>query len=220
MIRAALLAAALGLLAAGPAAAHHVGTYVPRDNAVSADFKAITFAVRARKFDVARRLFEQGELRTQMRARAAGLPAGLEAGTAAALSAGDAGQVERHLLILLAALARDLARDADRWLADSREDRAARLAAGRRFLGAIWRYYNLIDFAVSMRDSKTSVGIRLAFDEAESSVKDGPAPAAVGGAGPVPVPAADPDRLRGPLGRIARLLDDLIAALAPSRRNS
>ena len=47
-------------LAGGPAAAHHVGVYVPRDNEVSANFKQIKFALQARKFDVALRLFDNG----------------------------------------------------------------------------------------------------------------------------------------------------------------
>src|SRR2546425_7226480 len=33
---------------------------------------------------------------------------------------------------------------------------------GARFLEAIWRYYNLVDFAVAQRDDTTSVAIRLA----------------------------------------------------------
>ena len=44
-------------VAGGPAAAHHVGVYVPRDNEVSANFKQIKFALQARKLDVALRLF-------------------------------------------------------------------------------------------------------------------------------------------------------------------
>ncbi len=69
-------AALLVALAAGPAAAHHVGAYVPRDNEVSANFKQIKFAIQARKLDVALRLFESGALRAEMRAQAARLPAG------------------------------------------------------------------------------------------------------------------------------------------------
>ena len=36
-----------------PAAAHHVGSYVPRDNAVTTNFKQIKFSVQAKRFDVA-----------------------------------------------------------------------------------------------------------------------------------------------------------------------
>ena len=225
ILGAALLGAVLGALAAGPAVAHHVGVYVPRDNPVSANFKEIKFAIQARKLDVALQLFERGGLRAEMRARAATLPPGLEAATAAALGAGDAREAERHLMIFFSALARDLAREAERQLADPRTPAGSRLGAGQRFLDAIWRYYNLIDFAVSMRDSKTSVAIRLAFDEAESSARGPAAPAAVApGAGSppaAPARAADLDRLRASLGRIAQLLSNLIdASSTPARRDS
>ncbi len=200
----------LAVVLATPVAAHHVGTYVPRDNAISANFKQIKFAVQARKFDVALRLFERGDLRTEMRARAARLPAGLEAATRAALERDDAADAEGHLMLFFSALARDLARDAERQLAEAATPRAARLAIGQRFLEAIWRYYNLIDFAVSTRDSKTSVAMRLAFDEAETYAKT---PAAPGAA-----PTVDPDKLRGAFRRMAQILSDLIAASSTSAR--
>lgn len=207
-VGAALVAAAL---LAAPAAAHHVGTYVPRDNAVSANFKQIKFAVQALKFDVALRLFEQGDLRAEMRARAATLPPGLEAGTRAALEAGDARETERHLMIFFSALARDLAREADRQLAEATASAEARAVVGQKFLEAIWRYYSLIDFAVSTRDSKRSVAMRLAFDEAETYAKT---TAALGAA----AAPADPEKLRGALQRMAQILSDLIATSSTSAR--
>src|SRR5213080_825666 len=111
--RARVVAASLG-----PAAAHHVGTYVPKDNEITTNFKQIKFSVEAGKFAVARRLFDTGPLQTDMRARAARLPAGLEAGLRAALEGGDGAEVERGLTIFFAALARDLAREATRQTAD------------------------------------------------------------------------------------------------------
>ena len=80
-----LLTAVFVVIAGGPAAAHHVGTYVPSDNAISANFKEIKFSIQAGKFDVARRLFETGAVRAEMRAQAARLPAGLEEATRATL---------------------------------------------------------------------------------------------------------------------------------------
>ena len=163
--------AALALLSApsSPASAHHVGAYVPKDNA------------------------------------------------RAALAAGDGPEVERRLMIFFAALARDLALEADRQLARPDAPAEARIATGKKFLEAIWRYYNLVDFAVATRDNKTSVAVRLAFDEAETYVKP-----AAGGAAP-----SDPAGLRPPLQRIARVLSTLIDASStpPSssttpRRNS
>jgi hypothetical protein len=194
-----------------PASAHHVGAYVPKDNAVTTNFKQVKFSVQASKFDVALRLFEAGPLRAEMRAHAATLPVGLEDGTRAALTAGDGPEVERRLMIFFAALARDLALEADHQLARPDSTAETRVDTGRKFLEAIWRYYNLVDFAVATRDNKASVAVRLAFDEAETYVKP-----ATGGAAP-----ADPAGLRKPLQRIAQVLSTLIDASSTTpRRNS
>jgi hypothetical protein len=199
-----------------PAAAHHVGAYVPRDNAVTTNFKQVKFSVQAQKFDVALKLFDAGPLRSEMRAHAAALPADLEEGTRAALAAGDGREVERRLMVFFAALSRDLALEADRQLARPGADADAQIATGRKFLEAIWRYYNLVDFAVATRDNKASVAVRLAFDEADAYVKP-----AAGGAAP-----ANPENLRKPLQRIAQVLSSLIESSAPPssstppRRNS
>ena len=96
-----------------PAAAHHVGSYVPRDNAVTTNFKQIKFSVQAKRFDVALQLFESGAVRAEMRAQTATLPSGLEDDTRAALRASDGPETERRLMIFFAALARDLAVEAD-----------------------------------------------------------------------------------------------------------
>src|SRR5207247_233507 len=105
---------------------------------------------------------------------------------------------------LFAALARHLAREAARQTADPTRSREARTAIGARFLEAIWRYYNLVDFAVARRDDKTSVAIRLAFDEATGYATS----------------TAAPDRLREPLSRIAHVLSTLIESSTPARRGS
>jgi hypothetical protein len=193
-----------------PAAAHHVGSYVPRDNAVTTSFKQIKFSVQAGRFDVALQLFETGALRAEMRAHAATLPAGLEDGTRAAIRASDGAEVERRLMIFFAALARDLAVEADRQLGEPGATPESRAATGRKFLEAIWRYYNLVDFAVAMRDSKSSVAVRLAFDEAEGYVKP-----AAGGARP-----DDPGKARQPIQRIAQVLSTLIETSSTSARRS
>ena len=205
------LATAILAVTITPAAAHHVGAYVPKDNAVTINFKQVKFSVQARKFDVALRLFEAGALRAEMRAHAATLPAGLEDETRAALATSDGPEVERRLMIFFAALARDLALEADRRLAETGGTAESRAATGRKFLEAIWRYYNLVDFAVATRDNKTSVAVRLAFDEAETYVKP-----ATGATAP-----ADPARLRPPLQRIAQVLSTLIeASSTQARRDS
>jgi hypothetical protein len=214
------LAVALLAIASGPAAAHHVGAYVPRDNEVSANFKQIKFALQVGKFAVAARLFETGAVRAKMQKHASRLPDGLETSTRSAIKAGDARGAERGLMVFFVVLARDLALEADRRLADSREPAEARIAAGRKFLEAIWRYYNLVDFAVTQYDSKAGVTIRLAFDEAEGYSKD---PA--GSTAPVPAskaarPAAvpDPAKMREPIRRIAQTLSGLIETSSTSPR--
>ena len=207
--RAVALAALAALGAVAPAAAHHTGVYTPKDNAITANFKQVKFSVQAGKFEVALRLYDEGPLRAEMRARAAALPAGLEARTRAALAARDAGEAERGFMLFFVALARDLALEADHRLADG----APAAAVAPRFLEAIWRYYNLADFAVGQRDARASVAMRLAYDDAEGLAR----PAAA---------APDPVRVRAAFGRIAQILSDLIVSTAtpstttPSRRNS
>jgi hypothetical protein len=183
----------LSVLATAPAAAHHTGVYTTKDNAITENFKQVKFSAQAGKFDVALRLYDGGPLRAEMRARAASLPEGLEARTRAALAARDAGAAERGFMIFFVALARDLARQADRRLAAG----AAPAAVGPRFLEAIWRYYNLADFAVGQRDARASVAMRLAYDDAESLAR----PASG---------APDAARLRAAFGRIAQILGQLI----------
>jgi len=181
------------LCAATAARAHHVGSYAPRDNEISANFKQIKFAIQARKMDVAVRLFDTGALRKEMQARAAHLPAGLERDTRAALERGDARAAEL-----------DLAVDADRTLAAG-GSAETRTAAATRFLEAIWRYYNLVDFTISARDPRTAVGVRLAFDEAEGYLKPSEGR-----------PPADPARLQATLQRVAQLLGHFVDASAPA----
>ena len=203
----ALSALVLLLALASPAAAHHVGAYTPRDNEITTNFKQVKFSLQARKFDVALRLFEVGALRAAMREKAGTLPTGLESGTRAALQSKDGLEVERRLMIFFAALARELALEADRQLAGGKLSREARAATGRRFLEAMWRYYNLVDFAVSSRDNKSSTALRLAFDDAEGYVKT--------------TSASEADKLREPLRRIAQLLSTLIdTSSALPRRDS
>jgi len=178
-------------LTAAPAAAHHTGVYTPKDNAITTNFKALKFSVQAGKFDVARRLFDEGPLRAEMRARTAALPKGLESRARAALAAGDAAGVERALMVFFASLARDLAVEGERQLAAG----ADAAAVGPRFLEAIWRYYNLVDFAIGQRDARASVAMRLAYDDAEGATR---------GAAP------NRGRVREALRRMAQILGGVV----------
>jgi hypothetical protein len=202
----AAAAAALAVLVLAPVArAHHVGTYTPRDNDVSANFKQIKFSLQAGKFDVARRLYLEGSLRKELRARARGLPAGLDVSIARALEARDAPAAEGGLMVFFLALIRELVAEADRHLAETTVAAETRAATGRKLLEAVWRYYNLVDFAVTQRDVKAATGIRLAFEEAEELVKP-KSPA--------------PERARAALARIERLTGAVIEASSPTRRDS
>jgi len=206
MIARRVVATALSTtLAAAPAAAHHTGVYMPKDNAITENFKQVKFSMQAGKFDVALARYDAGPLRAEMRARAAALPEGLESRTRAALVARDAAEAERGFMIFFAALARDLALEADRQLAAG----ATPATVGPRFLEAIWRYYNLADFVVGQRDARASVAMRLAYDDAEALAR----PAAG---------APDPARLRAAFGRIAEILRRLIldTTTTPVRRDS
>ncbi len=200
--------ALLALAAPRPALAHHTGTYAPRDNDISTNFKQIKFALRSGRPDVALRLFEAGAVRTEMRQRAVRLPEGLEDATRDALRTADAARAEVALMVLFAALARDLALEADRQLADDRVAPETRVAAARRFVEAIWRYYNLIDFVLTQQDHKAAVGVRLAIDEAEAYVRT-----EAKGEG-------HPERAREPLRRIAQFLSAVVDGSSPSTRRS
>ena len=200
--------AALGLLLVlaglpASAGAHHVGSYSARDNEVWTNFKQIKFSLQTRKFDVALRLFDGGALRREMQAQAARLPGGLETATRAALKGGDAKAAELDLAVFIAALARDLAVEADRRLARSSSKRS----------GATTTWWT----SQSRRgDSRTAVGIRLAFEEAEGFTKTNARAST----------PPDPAKMRAPLQRVAQLLGTFIdsAALtqssAPTRRDS
>ena len=150
---------------------------------------------------MALRLYDEGALRKELRARAGRLPRGLDDDVRAALQRGDAPEAERGLMVFVVALARDLALEADRQLAAARAD--ARAAIGRKFLEAIWRYYNLVDFLVTQRNARAATTVRLAFDEAEGYVKAAP-------------PA--PERLGEPLRRIVHALTGVIETSSQSAR--
>jgi hypothetical protein len=197
-----VLSVALAL--AAPAAAHHVGAWTPRDNEISTNFKQLKYSLQARKFDVARRLYEQGAVRNEITKRAGALPPGLDDSVRTALELGDAAEAERGLILALAVLIRDLTLEAEKQVGDPAAPRPKRVATGLKFLEAIWRYYNLIDFTVTQRDPKAATSIRLAFDDAEGYGK-----------------GADPDKMLVPLRGIARILSGVVETFAtPTRRQS
>jgi len=202
------------------AVAHHIGAYTARDNDVSVNFKQVKFSVQAGRFDVAQRLFEDGALRREMKQRSAMLPAGLEASTREALKRGDTSGVETALAVLFAALARDLAREAEAKLAQPGASAEAQTAAAGRFLEAIWRYWNLVDFVINQRDAKAAAAMRLAFEEAEGATKTTTAPVALNPcAGPKPgsgraVSRLDPAGARAAFARVREILSGIVETMA------
>src|SRR5262245_37292089 len=202
------------------AVAHHIGAYTARDNDVSVNFKQVKFSVQAGRFDVAQRLFEDGALRREMKQRSAMLPAGLEASTREALKRGDTSGVETALAVLFAALARDLAREAEAKLAQPGASAEAQTAAAGRFLEAIWRYWNLVDFVINQRDAKAAAAMRLAFEEAEGATKTTAAPVALDPcAGPQPgsgraVSRLDPAGARAAFARVREILSGIVETMA------
>jgi hypothetical protein len=202
-----MLAVLALVLVAGvpPAGAHHIGTFTPRDNPVSLNFKQIKFALQEQKFDVALSLYETGDLRRELRARAATLPAGLDAAIQAGLAARDVPAAQHGLMLFFLQLVHELALEAERQTAAGSTPAPTRAAAGRRFLEAIWRYYNLVDFELSRHDPKAATGVRLAFEEAEEAVKEGAPPGGV-------------DRIGGPLRTIARIVSGVIETSATTAR--
>jgi len=213
LIRALLSVVLIGLPVA--ATAHHLGSYTPRDNEISTNFKQLKFAIQAGRFDVAQRLFESGAVRKEMLATAPRLPPGLEGEVGASLRERQGTAAERGLVIFFAALTRDLALEAERQVRDVSVPAEVRAAAGRKFLEAIWRYYNLVDFAISQYDPKAAVAVRLAFDEAEGLAKGAATPVAANPcSGPRPATRGaevqNPERLRPPLARIAQALGAVV----------
>jgi len=86
---ASVLALAAIVGAVGPAAAHHVGVFVPRDDDITKNFKEIKFAVEARRFDLALKLFDDGVIHATMEKEEKRLPRGLEDSLRAALRGKD-----------------------------------------------------------------------------------------------------------------------------------
>jgi len=162
---ASLLALAIVTGAVGPAAAHHVGVFIPRDDDVTTNFKEIKFAVEAGRFDLALRLFDDGVVHTTMEKEEKRLPRGLEDGLRAALRGKDSPGVELRLAVFLTFMTRERLAFALERLRRTDLPPERRREQVRRVLDAAWRYYNLADFVVVSRDAKTSAALRIGFED-------------------------------------------------------
>lgn len=162
-----LLGMALG---PGPALAHHVGVFVPKDTDITLNFKQIKASAQAGRFDVALRLFDAGILHGTMEKHEKSLPPGLEDGLRASLKVNDLPGAELRLSIFLAYLTRERIRDAVARLRDSGMAPAERREQARKILNGAWRYYNLADFVISQQNAKASVALRMAFEDSQTSL--------------------------------------------------
>lgn len=163
---ASFLALAIVVGAMGPAAAHHVGVFVPKDDDVTTNFKEIKFAVEAGRFDLALRLFDDGVVHATMEKEEKRLPRGLEDGLRAALRSKDSAGVELRLAVFLTFMTRERLAFALERLRRADLTPERRREQARRVLDAAWRYYGLADFAIGSRDAKTSAALRLGFEDA------------------------------------------------------
>ncbi|MBI4589603.1 MAG: hypothetical protein HY725_12255 [Candidatus Rokubacteria bacterium] len=163
-----LWAIALAAASAGPARAHHVGVFVPKDTDITINFKQIKASAQAGRFDVAVKSFDDGILHDTMEQYEKVLPRGLEDGLRAALKSKDLPGAELRLSIFLAFLTKERVRDAVKRLKDPGLSPEERWGQARKILNAAWRYYNLADFVIMQRDAKASAVIRMGFEDAQS----------------------------------------------------
>lgn len=165
MSLAIVFAALLLLPLPGPATAHHVGVYIPRDNDISKNFKDIKFAAQNGRFDLALRFFDDGIIHATMEKREKELPRGLEDGLRGALRAGDLPGIEMRLAVFLAFMTKERLADALGRLRKGDLPSERRRDHARKFVSAAWRYYNLADFVVTAQDPKTAVALRTGFED-------------------------------------------------------
>jgi hypothetical protein len=215
---ASFVALAIVIGAVGPAAAHHVGAFVPRDDDITKNFKEIKFAGEAGRFELALKLFDDGVVHAKMEKEEKRLPRDLEDGLRAALRGKDGPGIELRLAVFLTFMTRErLAFALERLrLADLAPER--RREQVRRVLDAAWRYYNLADFAVVSRDPKTSAALRLGFEDAYTYVGGAMVDPMWAGAAGTGASRVDEPKAAAVIGRLIETSTKFIArGAAPAR---
>ena len=151
-----------------PAAAHHVGVFIPKDDDITRNLKEIRYAAEAGRPVLAVKLFDEGIVHTTVEKEEKRLPRGLEDGLRAALHRQDRPGTELRLAIVLAFLTRERLSNARARIhrPDLRPDR--RREQARKLINAAWRYYNLADFAITAQDARTGVALRIGFEDAQT----------------------------------------------------
>ncbi len=190
-----------------PAAAHHVGAFIPKDDDVTRNLKEIRFAAEAGRPVLAVKLFDEGIVHTTMEKEETRLPRGLEDGLRAALHRQDRPGTELRLAIFLAFLTRERLSDARARIhrPDLRPER--RREQARKLINAAWRYYNLADFVITAQQARTGVALRMGFEDAQTylgGMMVDPMWAAAANAKP-----AEPDE-----GKATAVIDGMVRALA------
>lgn len=161
-----VLGVLLSVSALAPVDGHHLGAFSPKDTDITLNFKQIKVAAQVGGFDVAVKLFDEGVLHDTMEKHEKSLPPGLEDGLRASLKAKDLPGAELRLTIFLAFLTKERVADAMAKLKNRDLSPELRRDHARKVLDAAWRYYNLADFVISMRNPKASVAVRMAFEDA------------------------------------------------------
>lgn len=201
---------------AGPALAHHVGAFTPKDTDITLNFKQIKASAQAGRFETALKLFDEGVLHDTMERYEKSLPPGLEDGLRASLNARDLPGVELRLSIFLAFLTRERVREAVVKVEDPGLSPERRREGARRILNAAWRYYNLADFVVSQQNPRAAVAMRMAFEDAQTYLGGmmvdpmWAAAANAGGPGRAGAPAPDETKAFAALALMERTLAEVI----------
>lgn len=203
------LGSALILVAgiSGPAVAHHVGVFIPKDDDLTRNVKEIRFAAEARRPELAVKLFDEGIVHATMEKEEKRLPRGLEDELRVALRRQDLPGTELRLAIVLAFLTRERLHDARARILRPDLPPERRREQARKLINAAWRYYNLADFAITAQDARTGVGLRMGFEDAQTylgGMMVDPMWAAAATAKP-----ADPDE-----GKATAVIDGMVRILA------
>ena len=190
-----------------PAAAHHVGVFIPKDDDITRNLKEIRYAAEAGRPVLAVKLFDEGIVHATMEKEEKRLPRGLEDGLRAALHRQDRPGTELRLAIVLTFLTRERLSDARGRIhrPDLRPER--RREQARKLINAAWRYYNLADFVITAQDARTGVALRMGFEDAQTylgGMMVDPMWAAAANAEP-----AEPDE-----GKAIAVLDGMVRILA------
>lgn len=151
-----------------PAAAHHIGAFIPKDDDITRNVKEIKFATQAGRPELAVKLFDGGIVHATMEKEEKRLPSGLEDRLRGALRRQDLPGTELRLAIFLAFLTRERLLDAGARIHRPDLTPERRQEQARKLINAAWRYYNLADFAISAQDARMAVDVRMGFEDAQT----------------------------------------------------